>query len=135
MNPALTIACLKPVFDRVRSRLVPLLERSLASSTKIDDSFLYHSYDTGRQVEFGRLVLMAMGYDFERGRTRSVGPSFYHVVSIQPMYASPHVYTNTNYSPACSVVSMKAGMDCMTRGWITDHYGTPIGRIRLPGHP
>ena len=52
----------------MKARLVPLLKRVTQSPNQIDDSILRHAYDQARQLEFGRLVLIAMGYDFERGR-------------------------------------------------------------------
>ena len=67
-EPGSTIATLRPLFAQLKARLVPLLKKVTQSSVKIDDSLLRYPYDTARQLEFGRLVLIAMGYDFERGR-------------------------------------------------------------------
>jgi carboxypeptidase Taq len=67
-EPGATIAGLQPVFTALKTRLVPLLKRITQSRVHIDDGMLRHSYDHARQLEFGRLVLIAMGYDFERGR-------------------------------------------------------------------
>ena len=67
-EPGATVAFLEPLFDDLRIGLVSLLKKVTASPVKIDDRMLYHTYDTKRQLEFGRLVLTAMGYDFERGR-------------------------------------------------------------------
>ena len=67
-EPGATIAQLAPLFTQLRERLVPLLRRVQASHVTIDDRCLHQSFDQSKQVEFGRLVLTAMGYDFERGR-------------------------------------------------------------------
>ena len=67
-EPGATIAQLTPLFAQLRGRLVPLLQRVQASRVTIDDRCLHQSFDQAKQVEFGRLVLTAMGYDFDRGR-------------------------------------------------------------------
>ena len=67
-EPGSTIAQLAPLFTQLRERLVPLLRRVQGSTVIIDDRCLHQSFDPSKQVEFGRLVLTAMGYDFERGR-------------------------------------------------------------------
>ena len=67
-EPGATVAQLMPLLARLRERLVPLLQRVQSSSVIIDDSCLHQSFDQTKQVEFGRLVLTAMGYDFDRGR-------------------------------------------------------------------
>src|SRR4029453_8274141 len=67
-EPGATVASLAPLFETLKRRLVPLLQRILRSDVKIDDAVLYRAYSIPRQLEFGRLVLTAMGYDFERGR-------------------------------------------------------------------
>ena len=67
-EPGATIAQLAPLFTQLRERLVPLLRRVQASHVTIDYRCLHQSFDQSKQVEFGRLVLTAMGYDFERGR-------------------------------------------------------------------
>ena len=71
---------LTPLFAQLRARLVPLLKRVQASKVRIDDTCLHHSFDHTKQIEFGRLVLVAMGYDFERGRL-DLGPSVYNLIS------------------------------------------------------
>src|SRR5690348_6557104 len=59
-EPRATVAQLRPVFAALKARLVPLLNRVMTSSIKIDDAILFLHYDTTRQMEFGRLVLTAM---------------------------------------------------------------------------
>ena len=67
-EPDSTIAALRPLFAQIKGRLVPLLKKIQQSSVQIDDTILFHTFDQARQLEFGRMVLIAMGYDFERGR-------------------------------------------------------------------
>ena len=67
-EPGFTIAALHPLFAQIKGRLVPLLKKIQQSSVQVDDTILFHTFDQARQLEFGRMVLIAMGYDFERGR-------------------------------------------------------------------
>lgn len=67
-EPGSTIAALRPLFAQIKGRLVPLLKKIQQSSAQVDDTILFHTFDQARQLEFGRMVLIAMGYDFERGR-------------------------------------------------------------------
>ncbi|MBK5282197.1 MAG: carboxypeptidase M32 [Nitrospiraceae bacterium] len=67
-EPGFTIAALRPLFAQIKGRLVPLLKKIQQSSAQVDDTILFHTFDQARQLEFGRMVLIAMGYDFERGR-------------------------------------------------------------------
>lgn len=67
-EPDMTVEKLDLVFDRLKKRLVPLLEKIQASPHKPDASFLKDVYDVGQQEKFGLYLLEQMGYDFEAGR-------------------------------------------------------------------
>ena len=45
-EPGATIAGLRPLFAQLKARLVPLLKKIQNSAVRIDDSVLFHSYDT-----------------------------------------------------------------------------------------
>ena len=125
-EPGVTIAFLRPLFDRLRSRLVPLLQAIAARSNKIDDGFLYRSYDTGRQVEFGRLILMAMGYDFERGRLDLSAHPF--TTSFHPTDVRVTTRVYQHELPVCLFSCLhEGGHGLYEQGLDTDHYGTPLG--------
>ena len=113
-EPDSTIAALRPLFAQIKGRLLPLLKKIQQSSAQIDDTILFHTFDQARQLEFGRMVLIAMGYDFERGRL-DLPHTLSRRRSIRRMCASRHVCTNRISNPACSVVSMKAAMGYTTR--------------------
>ena len=67
-EPGFTIAALRPLFAQIKGRLVPLLKKIQQSSVQIDDTILFHTFDQARQLEFSRMVLIAMGYDFDEFR-------------------------------------------------------------------
>ncbi len=66
-EPFMTTAEVRRVFDDLRQRLVPLVER-IQGADQVDDSFLHREFPAAGQEAFGREVLTAMGWDFERGR-------------------------------------------------------------------
>ncbi len=125
-EPGSTAAALKPLFDQLRARLVPLLTRIMASSVKIDDSVLFKSYDTARQLEFGRLVLTAMGYDFERGRLDLSAHPFTTCFHPTDVRVTTRVYEKE--LPVCLFSCIHEGGHALyEQGLDPRHYGTPLG--------
>ena len=67
-EPGSTVAQLRPLFQTLRTELVRLLDLIRQSPIQPQISIMTQSYDTTKQMEFCRLVLKDMGYDFQRGR-------------------------------------------------------------------
>ena len=125
-EPRATVAQLKPMFAAVKARLVPLLNRVMASSIKIDDSILFLPYDTHRQMEFGRLVLTAMGYDFERGRLDLSAHPF--TTSFHPTDVRVTTRVYEQELPACLFSCIhEGGHGLYDQGLDPARYGTPLG--------
>ena len=125
-EPGSTVAGLRPLFAQLKTRLVPLLKRIQHSSVQIDDTFLYHAYDQARQLEFGRLVLIAMGYDFEKGRLDlSVHPftTSFHPTDVR---VTTRVYEHDLPSCLFSCIH-EGGHGLYDQGLDPTHYGTPLG--------
>lgn len=73
-EPYMTTSEVTRVFDGLQADLVPLVE-SIRAAGQVDDSFLHRDFPVEKQEAFGRDVLEAMGWEFERGRLdRSVHP-------------------------------------------------------------
>ncbi|HEY6084050.1 MAG TPA: carboxypeptidase M32 [Nitrospira sp.] len=125
-EPGSTIAGLRPLFGQLKDRLVPLLKKIQNSSVRIDDSILFHSYDTGRQLEFGRLVLIAMGYDFERGRLDLSAHPF--TTSFHPTDVRVTTRVHEYDLPSCLFSCIhEGGHGLYDQGLDPAHYGTPLG--------
>ena len=125
-EPGATAAELTPLFDRLRARLVPLLKDVMASPVQIDDAFLYEPYDPGRQMDFGRLVLTAMGYDFERGRLDLSAHPF--TTSFHPTDVRVTTRVYERELPACLFSCIhEGGHGLYDQGLETRYYGTPLG--------
>lgn len=67
-EPDLTVEKLDQVFDRLRKRLVPLVQAVSESQNKPDTSFLKGLFDKEQQKKMSLFMLKQMGYDFEGGR-------------------------------------------------------------------
>lgn len=125
-EPRATVAQLKPMFAALKTRLVPLLNRVMASSIKIDDSMLFLPYDIHRQMEFGRLVLTAMGYDFERGRLDVSAHPFTTSFDPTDVRVTTRVYEKE--LPACLFSCIhEGGHGLYDQGLDPARYGTPLG--------
>ena len=125
-EPGATVAQLTPLFSALKDRLVPLLDRVTHAEVSIDDSILYRSYDTTRQLEFGRLVLSAMGYDFDRGRLDLAAHPF--TTSFHPTDVRVTTRVYEKELPACLFSCIhEGGHGLYDQGLDAARYGTPLG--------
>lgn len=125
-EPGSTIATLRPVFSQLKSRLVPLLKRITQSRVQIDDGILHHSYDHARQLEFGRLVLIAMGYDFERGRLDLSSHPFTTSFHPTDVRVTTRIHEHDLQSCLFSCIH-EGGHGLYDQGLDQRHFGTPLG--------
>jgi carboxypeptidase Taq len=125
-EPGASVAMLRPLFATLKARLVSLLERVMASSVKIDDAVLYQSYDTSRQLEFSRLILTAMGYDFQRGRLDLSAHPF--TTSFHPTDVRVTTRVYEHEFPVCLFSCIhEGGHGLYDQGLDPERYGTPLG--------
>ena len=125
-EPGSTIATLQPVFAKLKSRLVPLLKKITQSRVRIDDGILHHSYNHHQQVEFGRLVLIAMGYDFERGRLDLSAHPFTTSFHPTDVRVTTRVHEHELQSCLFSCIH-EGGHGLYDQGLDQRYYGTPLG--------
>ncbi len=125
-EPGATVAQLTPLLTRLRERLVPLLQRVQGSAVTIDDSCLHQSFDQAKQVEFGRLVLTAMGYDFDRGRLDLSAHPF--TTSFHPTDVRVTTRVFEKDLPSCLFSCIhEGGHGLYDQGLDPRYYGTPLG--------
>ena len=125
-EPGATVAQLTPLFSVLKDRLVPLLNRVKHATVSIDDAMLYRSYDTARQIEFGRLVLTAMGYDFDRGRMDLSAHPF--TTSFHPTDVRVTTRVHEKELPSCLFSCIhEGGHGLYDQGLDASRYGTPLG--------
>lgn len=67
LDEGMTVAIIRPIFEKLRAELVPLV-RAITAQPKPDDSCLRQRFSEASQLEFGLMVARSLGYDFQRGR-------------------------------------------------------------------
>lgn len=125
-EPGSTIAALRPLFAQIKGRLVPLLRKIQQSSVQIDDTVLFHTFDQARQLEFGRMVLIAMGYDFERGRLDLSAHPFTTSFHPTDVRVTTRVHEHDLQSCLFSCIH-EGGHGLYDQGLDTRYFGTPLG--------
>jgi carboxypeptidase Taq len=125
-EPGLTVSSLRPLFAVLKSRLVSLLQRVLSSDVQLDDALLFQAYDAAGQLEFGRHILMAMGYDFERGRLDLSAHPF--TTSFHPNDVRVTTRVHERELPVCLFGCLhEGGHGLYDQGLNPEYYGTPLG--------
>jgi carboxypeptidase Taq len=125
-EPGSTIAALRPLFAQLKERLVPLLKKIQQSSVQIDDTILFHTFDQARQLEFGRMVLIAMGYDFERGRLDLSAHPFTTSFHPTDVRVTTRVHEHDLQSCLFSCIH-EGGHGLYDQGLDPRYFGTPLG--------
>ncbi len=67
-EPWMSTKELVDVFDRFEAPLKDLVKRIVNSHEEIDERFIHSRYNIRKQEAFGKEILEAMGFDFNRGR-------------------------------------------------------------------
>jgi carboxypeptidase Taq len=125
-EPGTNVAQLRPLFESLKSRLVPMLEQVMHSSVTIDDRMLFLPYDSTRQLEFGRFILTAMGYDFVRGRIDLSAHPF--TTSFHPTDVRVTTRIHEKDLGACLFSCLhEGGHGLYDQSLNPERYGTPLG--------
>ena len=125
-EPGASVSRLIPLFTALKAGIVPLLQRAMTAPVQIDDVVLFRSYDSARQLKFSRLVLTAMGYDFDRGRLDLSAHPFTTSFHPSDVRVTTRVYEQE--LPACLFSCIhEGGHGLYDQGLDPDRYGTPLG--------
>jgi carboxypeptidase Taq len=74
-EPGMTSKEVTRLFEAVKDRLVPLVQKIAQSETDTEQKILFQEYDEQKQWDFGLMILKDMGYDLAQGRQdRSAHP-------------------------------------------------------------
>ncbi|MGD9852549.1 MAG: carboxypeptidase M32 [Nitrospirales bacterium] len=125
-EPGSTVAQLRPLFQTLRTELVRLLDLIRQSPVQPQKALMTQSYDTAKQMEFGRLVLKHMGYDFQRGRLDLSAHPF--TTSFHPTDVRVTTRVFERDLPSCLFSCIhEGGHGLYEQGLPSAHYGTPLG--------
>ena len=124
-EPGTTVAQLQPLFSTLRERLVPLLQQVLNANVKPNESLLTQPFDPTKQIEFGRLVLEKMGYQFDRGRLDKSAHPF--TTSFHPTDVRVTTRVFEHDMPSCLFSCIhEGGHGLYDQGLLPKYYGTPL---------
>ena len=125
-EPGATVAQLQPLFATLRDGLLVLLKHIQEVSSPPDDRILFQAYDETLQVEFGKLVLHRMGYDFNRGRLDLSAHPF--TTSFHPTDVRVTTRVSERDFPSCLFSCIhEGGHGLYDQGLPREWYGTPLG--------
>lgn len=101
-EPGMRLSQIRPLFERLRAELVPLVRAIVERAGAVDDAILHQPYEESAQWELCLEALRAMGFDFRRGRqdrsphpfTTSFGPADVRVTT----RIDPHDFTSALFS-------------------------------------
>jgi carboxypeptidase Taq len=124
-EPGSTVAQLRPLFATLRTELIRLLDHIRESPVQPKSQLLTQSYDKTQQMDFGRLVLKHMGYDFQRGRLDLSAHPF--TTSFHPTDVRVTTRVFETDLPSCLFSCIhEGGHGLYDQGLPAKHYGTPL---------
>lgn len=125
-EPGATVAQLQPLFATLRQGLLDLLAHVRESASPPNDRILFQPYDEQQQLAFGKLVLRAMGYDFNRGRMDLSAHPFTTAFHPTDVRVTTRVFEQDLPSCLFSCIH-EGGHGLYDQGLPQEHYGTPLG--------
>lgn len=123
-EPGMTVALLTPLFARLKNTLSTLLKAINASPPPKMD-FLHKHCDPSKQMEFGHLLLQAMGFDKSMSRLDLSSHPFCIPVYPTDTRMTTRVHPNLLMSNIFSVIH-EGGHGLYNLGFNTSHYGSPL---------
>lgn len=124
-EPESTAKEIEREFGLLKKNILSLLKKIIASK-QVDDTFTQGKFDSKKQLEFGKKILDAMGYDMTRGRLD---------LSTHPFSSSCHPTDSrittrihpTSLISNISVILHEGGHSLYEMGLPEDQYGSPLG--------
>lgn len=124
LDEGMTVAVIRPIFERLRAELVPLVS-AIASRPKPDDSCLRQQFSEAPQLEFGLMVAKSLGYDFQRGRQDKSPHPFTTSFGINDVRITTRVKEDYLSEALFSTIH-ETGHALYEQGINPDYNGTPL---------
>lgn len=126
-EPGMKTSDVKVVFGALRPKQVEIIE-AIRGKPQVDDSFLHQAFDEQKQLEFGKEVITAYGYDWQRGRqdqsphpftvgigvkdvrfTTRIDPGFLSSALFSTLHECGHALYGLGHRPALERLGLAAG--------------------------
>jgi carboxypeptidase Taq len=125
-EPGMTVAQLRPVFERLKMGTRVLLDRVRESGVSVDRSFWLSSYEANRQLAFAKQTVADLGFSFESGRVDLSAHPFCTSFGIDDVRLTTRVRED---EPAACVFGLihEAGHGMYEQGLDRAYMRTPVG--------
>lgn len=125
-EPGAKTSEIKKLFGNLKTKIRELLQK-ITQQPQPDDSFLFGNFDSTKQLEFGKTLLNAIGFDFHYGRLDQ---------SAHPFSSSPHPTDNrittrihpTSLMSNLSAILHEGGHALYEAGLPAEEFGTPLAK-------
>ncbi|MGE5606284.1 MAG: carboxypeptidase M32 [Bacteroidota bacterium] len=124
LDEGMTVAIIRPLFQKLRSELAPLV-RKITSQPGPDDSCLRGHFSEAEQLEFGLEVAKSLGYDFQRGRQDKSPHPFTTSLAINDVRITTRVREDFLAEALFSTIH-ETGHALYEQGINQDFEGTPL---------
>lgn len=113
-------------FSKIRTAVVPLLQKVVAGNDKVDKTYNSRFYPADKQREFARLLAEHIGFDFERGLMAESAHPFTQGMHNDDVRITNHFYENDLESAMFSVIH-EGGHAIYEMGVSDEITQTPVG--------
>lgn len=130
-EPDMTTKQVDTLFSTLLKTLKPLIKK-VAASKQVDDQFLFGSWPKDKQIAFSHKLLVAIGFDLEKGRLDFSTHPFSSACHPTDSRITTRIHP-TSLVSNISVILHEAGHGLYEMGLPEEHYGSPLGESRSLG--
>ena len=123
-EPGMTVKTLDPLFDRLKSFLIPFAKKVRTKGLNTD--FMYGDFDESKVYKFDKKLLLSMGFDESTFRLDSSNHPF--CLSFHPTDVRMTTVSKTNDLIAANISATihEGGHGLYEAGLNKEHFGTPM---------
>ncbi len=123
-EPDTTSKELTELFSKVKSEIQTLLKK-IEGAKQVDGSCLHGNFSPDKQLEFGKVVLEAMGYDLDKGRLDLSTHPFSMAIHPSDSRITTRIHQSSLFD-SLSCVLHEGGHSLYEMGMLPEYYGSPL---------
>ncbi len=123
-EPNLTTATVESTFNKLKKAIRELLTK-ITACKQVDDRCLHGKFSTEKQLDFGRKLLEAMGYDLEKGRLDLSNHPFSMAIHPSDSRVTTRIHRSSLFD-SISAVLHEGGHSLYEMGLMPEYYGSPL---------